>query len=68
MSEKKEYEVVVRYTFDVKYKIKAKSKLEAETHAIAHCGLMLGSQINTSLPDGDVDWEASAHPEKKLIK
>lgn len=68
MSEKKEFEVIVRYTFDVKYKIKSKSKLEAETHAIAHCGLVLGGNIHSTLPDDDVDWEASVHPEKKLIK
>ncbi len=62
------HKVKVAYTFIVNYTIEAKSKLEAETHAIAHCGLVLGGDIHSTLPDNDVDWEANVHPEKKTIE
>ena len=61
------FNVKVEYKFTVDYKIKAKSKLEAETHALAHCSMTVGGGIHSSLPDDIVDWEANVHPDKKII-
>ena len=65
MSDKKRiYTVPVRYVFMGEFKIKASSKAQAEEYAEKHCGLVLGGDIHSSLPDEMVNWDFSVHPEK----
>ena len=52
MSDKKRiYTVPVRYVFRGEFKIQAASKAQAEEYAEKHCGLVLGGDIHSSLPD-----------------
>lgn len=61
---KKVYTVPVRYVFKGEFKIKADSREQAEEYAYKHCGLVLGGDIHTTLPEETVNWEFPVHPEK----
>lgn len=65
MSKKKKfYDVPTRFVFDGTFHIKADSQEQAEEYAQKHCGLVLGGDIHSTLPDEDVNWEFSIHPDK----
>lgn len=65
MEDKKRfYTVPVRYVFTGEFKIKAESREQAEEYAEKHCGLVLGGDIHSSLPNEMVNWDFPAHPEK----
>ena len=65
MSDRKRiYTVPVRFVFRGEFKIQAASKAQAEEYAEKHCGLVLGGDIHSSLPDEMVNWDFPIHPEK----
>ena len=39
---------------------------EFEVLVQKHCGLVIGGDIHSSLPDEDIDWDFSVHPEKQI--
>jgi hypothetical protein len=59
-----EYTVPVSFQFDGIFKIKASSPEEAEEYAQKHCGLVIGGDIHSSLPEDEVDWDFPCHPNK----
>lgn len=63
----KTYSVETTFTFRGTFDVKAKSKLEAIEMIEKHCGLVIGGDIHSSLPDEDVTWDFPTHPEKKVI-
>lgn len=63
----KTYSVETTFTFRGTFDVKAKSKLEAIEKVEKHCGLVIGGDIHSSLPDEDVTWNFPIHPEKKVI-
>ena len=58
---KKTYNIKTSYTFDGVFKIKAENRKQAIEHVNNHCGLVIGGNIHSSLPDEDVDWEFNVH-------
>lgn len=62
------FNVKTRFIFNGTFKIKATSRKQAEEYALKHCGLVIGSDIHSSLPDDSVDWDFPVHPIKKIIK
>ena len=60
----KQYAVKTRFVFEGCFLINAKNKMQAREYAEKHCGLVLGRDIHSSLPDDDVDWDFPVHPEK----
>jgi len=60
----KEFEVEVSFVFKGKFLIKAESQEQANEYAEKHCGLVLGRDIHSSLPDEDVNWDFPTHPDK----
>ena len=62
----KEYTVPMTFVFKGEFYIKAKSQEQANEYAEKHCGLVLGGDIHSSLPDEDVNWNFSCHPDKIL--
>lgn len=62
--DKKTYTVPVKFIFTGEFRIKADSQEQADEYAQKHCGLTLGGNIHSALPDEDVDWEFGVHPEK----
>lgn len=64
----KTYNVETAFTFTGTFEVKAKSKAEAIEMVEKHCGLVIGGNIHTSLPDEVVkDWNFPVHPDKKVI-
>ena len=49
------YRVYTQFVFSGYFDVEAESLTEAERNVTEHCGLVLGSDIHTSLPDEDVD-------------
>lgn len=64
MSKKRFYDVPTKFVFSGTFRIKAESQEQAEEYVQKHCGLVIGEEIHSSLPDGDVDWMFNSHPEK----
>lgn len=54
----------MKFVFSGEFYIKANSQEEAEEFAQKHCGLVLGGDIHSSLPNEDVDWDFDVHPDK----
>lgn len=64
MASKKQYTVKTKFVFEGEFYITAESKEQAKEYVIQHCGLCLGSDIHTSLPDDICDWKFNVHPDK----
>nr|DAL13640.1 MAG TPA_asm: hypothetical protein [Caudoviricetes sp.] len=61
---KKEYSVKTKFVFEGTFTVKANDKEQAREYVEKHCGLVLGGDIHTSLPDEIIDWNFSVHPQK----
>lgn len=60
------YKVPLSFVFKGEFEITAGSQEQAEEYALKHCGLVIGGNIHSSLPDEWVDWDFPTHPEKVL--
>jgi hypothetical protein len=63
----KVYKVKTRFVFEGFFKVKAESKTEARELVLNNCGMVMGSGIQSTLEDDDVDWNFSCHPDKKIV-
>ena len=61
------YDVRVRYAFEGTYTVVAEDHDEARQMVSEDCGLVLGSNIHTTLDDEDVDWSFGIHPDKQIL-
>lgn len=60
------YRVYTQFVFSGYFDVEADSVTGAESNVTEHCGLVLGGDIHSSLPDEDVDWSFSVHPDKEV--
>jgi predicted small metal-binding protein len=60
----KTYKIKTKFVFNGTFEVKAKSKDEAREMIKKHCGLVIGGDIHTTLPDDMVNWEFNVHPDK----
>lgn len=60
------YKIPVQFVFDGEFTIRAESRVQAEEYVKNHCGLCLGGNIHSTLPDEDVNWNFSLHSEKRI--
>jgi hypothetical protein len=60
----KNYIVKTRFVFEGDFIIKTSTKDEAREYVEKHCGLILGRNIHSTLPDDIIDWNFSVHPKK----
>lgn len=63
-SKKKFYDVPTKFVFKGTFRIKAESQEQAEEYVQKHCGLVIGGDIHSTLPENEVNWEFGVHPEK----
>lgn len=63
---KKIYNVPARYIFEGTFKVKAENSEEAKEKILKHCGMVMGSGIQTTLPDHEIDWVFCNHPYKQV--
>ena len=65
---KKEYKIKTKFVFEGYFTVKAYDKSQAREYVEKHCGLLLGGDIHTTLPDEIItDWIFNVHP-KKIIR
>ena len=60
---KQRFLVYTEYVFDGVFDVAAESKEEARQKVLQNCGLVMGGSIHSLLPDDEVNWVFSAHPD-----
>ena len=60
---KRVYKVRTRYIFEGVFEVSAESREEARHKVILDCGLVIGGSIHSTLPDEEINWVFSTHPE-----
>lgn len=60
------YRVRTQYIFEGVFEIVAESKEEARQKVRQDCGLVMGGNIHSTLPDEKVNWAFSIHPDVKM--
>ena len=63
---KKIYSVPARYIFEGTFKVETESCEEAKEKILKYCGMVMGSGIQTTLPDREIDWVFCNHPCKQV--
>jgi hypothetical protein len=63
----KTYRVKTRFNFTGTFFVNAANKKQAKECVENHCGLVLGGDIHSTMPDDTVDWEFPVHPEKAVL-
>ena len=60
------FRVRTEYIFSGFFDIEAENAAQAREYVEKHCGLVIGSDIHSSLPDDEVNWEFPVHPDTKI--
>lgn len=63
---KKVYRVRTQYIFDGVFDVVANSREEARKKVIQDCGMVMGGNIQSTLPDEEVNWAFSTHPDVRM--
>jgi len=56
------YKVKTQFVFEGEFEVEARSSADAEEMIQKHCGLVIGGDIHTTLPDDMIDWDFATHP------
>ena len=62
------FRVRTKYIFSGFFDIEAENEAQAREYVEKHYGLVIGSDIHSSLPDDEVNWEFPVHPDTKIGK
>ena len=65
---KKVYRVRTQYIFDGVFDVVAESKEDARQKVLQDCGLVMGGSIHSTLPDDEINWAFSAHPDVRTAR
>ena len=65
---KQRFLVYTEYVFDGVFDVVAESKEEAQQKVLQNCGLVMGGSIHSTLPDDEVNWAFSTHPDVKTAR
>ena len=68
MKKKKKYRVQTQYIFKGIFEVLADSKENAQQKVLQDCGLVMGGSIHSTLPDEEINWAFSTHPEVKAMR
>ncbi len=60
------YRVLMQFVFNGYFEVKADSIADAKGNVLEHCGMVIGGDIHSTLPDEDIDWNFSVHPDKVI--
>jgi len=61
------FTVTTKLFIEGTFTVKADDKEQAEEFVRKHCGLVVGGNIHSSLPDDQIDWNFPTHFEKEII-
>lgn len=65
MKKKRIYRVRTQYIFEGVFEVLANSKENARQKILQNCRLVMGRSIHSTLPDEEINWAFSTHPEVK---
>ena len=68
MKKKRIYRVRTQYIFKGIFEVLADSKEDARQKVLQDCGLVMGGSIHSTLPDEEINWAFSTHPEVKVTR
>ena len=60
---KRVYRVRTQYIFEGIFEVVAESREEARQKVIQNCGMVMGGNVHSTLPDEEINWAFSTHPE-----
>ncbi|MDY5812915.1 MAG: hypothetical protein SPJ97_00070 [Bacteroides sp.] len=60
---KKVYRVRTQYIFEGVFEVVAESRKDARKKVIQKCGMVMGGNVHSTLPDEEINWAFSKHPE-----
>ena len=60
---KRVYRVRTQYVFEGVFEVVAESREGARQKVIQDCGLVMGKNVHSTLPDEEINWAFSTHPE-----
>lgn len=63
---KKVYRVRTQYIFDGVFDVVANSREEARKKVIQDCGMVMDGNVQSTLPDEEVNWAFSTHPDVRI--
>lgn len=63
---KRVYRVRTQYIFEGVFEVVAESREDARQKVILNCGLVMGGNIHSTLPDEEVNWAFSTHPDVRM--
>lgn len=63
---KKVYRVRTQYIFEGVFEVVAESKEDARQKVLQNCGMVMGRGIHSTLPDEQINWAFSTHPEVRM--
>ena len=65
---KKVYRVRTQYIFDGVFDVVAESKEDTRQKVLQKCGLVMGGNIHSTLPDDEINWAFDRHPNKRISR
>ncbi|MDL2228306.1 hypothetical protein LJC25_01995 [Bacteroidales bacterium OttesenSCG-928-K03] len=60
------FQVKTKFIFEGIFEVKAQDKEQARAYIEKHCGLVIGGDIHSTLPNEIVEWNFSVHPKKEI--
>ena len=63
---KRVYRVRTQYIFEGVFEVVAESREEARKKVIQACGMVMGGNVHSTLPDEEINWAFSMHPEVRM--
>ena len=63
---KKVYRVRTQYIFEGVFEVVAESKEDAQQKVLQNCGLVMGGNIHSTLPDDEINWAFDKHPHTRI--
>lgn len=62
----KVYRIRTQYIFDGVFEVVADSREDARQKVLQDCGLVMGGNIHSLLPDDEINWAFSTHPDVRM--
>ena len=62
------YRVRTQYVFEGVFDVVAENKEDAGQKFLQDCGLVMGGGIHSTLPDDEINWAFSAHPDVRTAR
>ena len=60
---KRVYKIRTQYIFEGVFEVVTESREDARQKVIQDCRLVMGGSIHSTLPDEEINWAFSTHPE-----